>query len=42
LQGFLPLEARPFRDAFLYTLVIVSLLLRPDGLFAPRSTKPRV
>ncbi len=42
LQGFLPLEARPFRDAFLYTLVIVSLLLRPDGLFASNSTKPRV
>lgn len=42
LQGFLPLEARPFRDAFLYTLVIVSLLLRPQGLFTPRSAKPRV
>jgi branched-chain amino acid transport system permease protein len=42
LQGFLPLEARPFRDAFLYTLVIAVLLLKPDGLFAPRSTKPRV
>ena len=42
LQGFLPLEARPFRDAFLYTLVIVVLLLKPDGLFAPRSSKPRV
>lgn len=42
LQGFLPLEARPFRDAFLYTLVIFSLLLRPQGLFVPRSAKPRV
>jgi len=42
LQGFLPLEARPFRDAFLYTLVIVSLLLRPQGLFVPKSAKPRV
>lgn len=42
LQGFLPLEARPFRDAFLYTLVIVILLLRPQGLFASGSTKPRV
>ncbi len=42
LQGFLPLEARPFRDAFLYTLVIVSLLLRPQGLFASNSAKPRV
>ena len=42
LQGFLPLEARPFRDAFLYTLVIVVLLLRPEGLFTSNSTKPRV
>lgn len=42
LQAFLPLEARPFRDAFLYTLVIVSLLLRPQGLFAANSAKPRV
>ena len=42
LQGFLPLDARPFRDAFLYTLVIISLLLKPEGLFAPRSAKPRV
>lgn len=42
LQAFLPLEARPFRDAFLYTLVIVSLLVRPEGLFLPRSSKPRV
>lgn len=42
LQGFLPLEARPFRDAFLYTLVIVSLLLRPQGLFVSNSAKPRV
>ncbi|WP_282181165.1 branched-chain amino acid ABC transporter permease [Aliiroseovarius marinus] len=42
LQAALPLDARPFRDAFLYTLVIVSLLLRPQGLFASASAKPRV
>ncbi|MDE9451931.1 branched-chain amino acid ABC transporter permease [Aliiroseovarius sp. Z3] len=42
LQAFLPLEARPFRDAFLYTLVIACLLLRPQGLFVPASAKPRV
>ncbi|MBL4632161.1 MAG: branched-chain amino acid ABC transporter permease, partial [Paraglaciecola sp.] len=42
LQAFLPLEARPFRDAFLYTLVIVILLLRPQGLFVSASAKPRV
>lgn len=42
LQAFLPLEARPFRDAFLYTFVIVILLMRPQGLFASASAKPRV
>lgn len=42
LQALLPLEARPFRDAFLYTLVIACLLLRPQGLFVPASAKPRV
>lgn len=42
LQAFLPLEVRPFRDAFLYTLVIVCLLLRPQGLFMPNSAKPRI
>ena len=42
LQAFLPLEVRPFRDAFLYTLVIACLLLRPQGLFVPSSAKPRI
>ena len=42
LQAFLPLDARPFRDAFLYTLVIIVLLLRPQGLFVLSSSKPRV
>lgn len=42
MQVILPLEARPFRDAFVYALVIVVLLLRPQGLFAPRSSKQRV
>ncbi len=42
LQGALPIEARPFRDAFLYGLVILVLLLRPQGLFASASAKPRV
>ncbi|KZY05033.1 MULTISPECIES: branched-chain amino acid ABC transporter permease [Roseobacteraceae] len=42
LQAFLPLDARPFRDAFLYSLVIGCLLLRPQGLFASASAKPRV
>ena len=42
LQAFLPIEVRPFRDAFLYTLVIACLLMRPQGLFVPRSSKPRI
>lgn len=42
LQAALPIEARPFRDAFLYGLVILILLLRPQGLFASASAKPRV
>ncbi|SEM64158.1 amino acid/amide ABC transporter membrane protein 1, HAAT family [Gemmobacter aquatilis] len=42
LQAFLPPEARPFRDAFLYGLVILVLLFRPQGLFASASAKPRV
>lgn len=42
MQVILPLDARPFRDAFVYGLVIVVLLLRPQGLFAPRSSRQRV
>lgn len=42
LQAFLPVEARPFRDAFLYGLVILVLLFRPQGLFASVGAKPRV
>lgn len=42
LQSFLPLEIRAFRDAFLYVFVIVILLVKPQGLFASRSSGPRV
>ncbi len=42
MQVILPLEARPFRDAFVYALVIVVLILRPQGLFALRSARQRV
>lgn len=42
MQVILPIDARPFRDAFVYALVIVVLLWRPQGLFAPRSSKQRV
>jgi branched-chain amino acid transport system permease protein len=42
MQVGLPLEARPFRDAFVYGAVIVSLIWRPQGLFAPSSNKQRI
>ena len=42
MQVVLPLDARPFRDAFVYGAVIVTLLLKPDGLFAVKSAKRRV
>lgn len=42
LQAMLPAEVRPFRDAFLYGGVILVLLFRPKGLFAPVGAKPRV
>jgi branched-chain amino acid transport system permease protein len=41
-QATLPNDARVFRDAFVYGAVIVVLLLRPQGLFAPKSAKQRV
>jgi branched-chain amino acid transport system permease protein len=34
LQASLPLSLRPFRDAFLFAIVILFLLLRPQGLVA--------
>lgn len=42
MQVVLPLEARPFRDAFVYGAVIACLIWRPQGLFTPKSAKQRV
>lgn len=42
MQAKLPIDARPFRDAFVYAAVIVSLIWRPNGIFAPKSAKQRV
>ena len=42
MQVMLPLDARPFRDAFVYGAVIVALLARPNGLFASKSARQRV
>jgi branched-chain amino acid transport system permease protein len=42
LQAFLPEEARGFRDAILFALVILILLARPQGLVASSAMKERV
>lgn len=42
MQVVLPVEARPFRDAFVYGAVILVLLFRPKGLLVARGTKERV
>ncbi|MCY1666721.1 branched-chain amino acid ABC transporter permease [Rhizobium sp. SL86] len=42
MQVILPVDARPFRDAFVYGAVILVLLFRPQGLIAARGTQERV
>ncbi|WP_279483189.1 branched-chain amino acid ABC transporter permease [Aureimonas sp. SK2] len=42
MQVALPLDARAFRDAFVFAAVILVLLFRPQGLIAARGTKERV
>jgi branched-chain amino acid transport system permease protein len=42
LQAFLPADMRPFREAFLFVVVILVLLFRPQGLFPARGLKERV
>jgi branched-chain amino acid transport system permease protein len=42
LQAYLPLELRPYRDAFAYSAVLLILLLRPEGLIVERTAKERV
>lgn len=42
MQVSLPIEARPFRDAFVYGAVILMLIIRPQGLMAGRGSKERV
>lgn len=42
MQAFLWPDARPFKDAFVYGAVIVTLIWRPNGLFAPKSARQRV
>jgi len=42
LQAFLPPDLRPFREAFLFALVILALLVKPNGLFPARGLKERI
>lgn len=42
LQAMLPLDARPFRDAFVYVAVIAILIARPQGLFVSSSATQRI
>jgi branched-chain amino acid transport system permease protein len=42
LQVTLPLDLRPYRDAFVFGAVIAVLILRPQGLLVPRSAYRRV
>jgi branched-chain amino acid transport system permease protein len=42
LQAALPLDVRPYRDAFLFLAVIAMLVARPSGLVVARSTETRV
>lgn len=41
-QTFLPDGLRPFRDAVVFSLVVLVLLVRPGGLITPGQTKERV
>lgn len=42
LQALLPDELRPFREAFLFAVVIVVLLFRPQGLLPAKNLRERV
>lgn len=42
LQTLLPEELRPFREAFLFVVVILVLLIRPQGIFPAKGLKERV
>ena len=39
LQALLPEELRTFRDAFVFGIIIVILIVRPQGLMMPRAVK---
>jgi branched-chain amino acid transport system permease protein len=42
LQAYLPVDMRPYRDAFVFFLFILFLLFRPQGLLVRRADRERV
>jgi branched-chain amino acid transport system permease protein len=42
LQSLLPESLRPFRDALVFSLVILMLIVRPQGLIVSGAAKERV
>lgn len=42
LQVMLPIEAKPFRDAFVFLAIIVVLMARPAGIFSFGPAKDRI
>jgi branched-chain amino acid transport system permease protein len=42
LQAYLPDDLRAFRDAFVFGIVILMIIMRPNGLFPSRSVVSRV
>ena len=42
LQSLLPADLRPFREAFLFLVIILVLLARPNGLLPARGMKDRI
>jgi branched-chain amino acid transport system permease protein len=42
LQAYLPEDLRSFRDAFVFAIVILILLLRPSGLIPTKALVQRI
>jgi branched-chain amino acid transport system permease protein len=42
LQAYLPPDLREFRDAFVYGIVLIMIVLKPDGLFPSKTAVSRV
>lgn len=42
LQAYLPVDLRPYRDAFVFLLFVLFLFWRPDGLLTSRADRDRV